>query len=235
MLVCDLLSSSAQKAPERTALLHGDRSWSYGQMEDLSNRIARLIAASGLTPGDRVLVVMENSMENVATYYGILKAGCVSVEIHDRTTPAEAQYYVRNSGAKACILSKAAAGRLPDIDVPVVLSQAELQAGTSRTVIPWTAIETMDSARPDISVPEDALAAIVYTSGSTGAPKGVMLSHRNLCTNTAAIVSYLGLTPSDRVMAVLPFYYVYGKTLLNTHVMAGGSLVINNRFAFPTP
>ncbi|HQI80400.1 MAG TPA: class I adenylate-forming enzyme family protein [Deltaproteobacteria bacterium] len=233
MRVCDLLTSSAQKAPERTALLHGDRSVSYGELEGLSNRIARLLAESGLEPGDRVLVVMENSMESAAAYYGILKAGCVSVEIHDRTTPSEAQYYVKNSGAKACILSRTASSRLSDIDAEVVLSQGEIQAVASRIVIPWAQIEAMDSTRPDISVPEDALAAIVYTSGSTGAPKGVMLSHRNLCTNTAAIVSYLGLTSADRVMAVLPFYYVYGKTLLNTHVMAGGSVVINNRFAFP--
>ena len=76
-------------------------------------------------------------------------------------------------------------------------------------------------------------AAIVYTSGSTGKPKGVTLRHANIVANTESIVQYLELTPYDRVMVVLPFHYVYGKSLLNTHVAAGGSIVIENGFLFP--
>jgi acyl-CoA synthetase (AMP-forming)/AMP-acid ligase II len=78
------------------------------------------------------------------------------------------------------------------------------------------------------------LAAIIYTSGSTGAPRGVMLTHRNLAANTRSIVEYLGLTARDRVMCVLPFYYVYGLSLLHTHLAVGGSVVIDTRFAFPS-
>jgi acyl-CoA synthetase (AMP-forming)/AMP-acid ligase II len=77
------------------------------------------------------------------------------------------------------------------------------------------------------------LAAIIYTSGSTGAPRGVMLSHGNIAANTASIVEYLELSSADRVMVILPFYYVYGLSLLHTHVAVAGSLVIDNRFAFP--
>jgi acyl-CoA synthetase (AMP-forming)/AMP-acid ligase II len=80
---------------------------------------------------------------------------------------------------------------------------------------------------------DDDLAAIIYTSGSTGTPRGVMLTHRNITANTDSIVQYLGLASADRVMVVLPFYYVYGLSLLHTHIAVGGTLVLDNRFAFP--
>ena len=77
------------------------------------------------------------------------------------------------------------------------------------------------------------LASLVYTSGVTGKPKGVMLSHRNLVSNAHSVVQYLGLGPQERMMVVLPFYYIYGRSLLYTHFLSGGSLVIDNRFAYP--
>ena len=85
----------------------------------------------------------------------------------------------------------------------------------------------------DIFVTSDDLASIIYTSGSTGTPKGAMLSHGNIVANTTAIVDFFHLGPQDIHMVVLPFFYVMGKSLLNTHVAAGGTLVINNRFAYP--
>nr|WP_218188406.1 AMP-binding protein [Desulfosarcina cetonica] len=77
------------------------------------------------------------------------------------------------------------------------------------------------------------LGSIIYTSGSTGKPKGVMLTHGNIVANVLAICQYQHLTEHDIQMAVLPFFYVMGKSLLNTIFAAGGTLVINNKFAFP--
>ena len=93
-----------------------------------------------------------------------------------------------------------------------------------------------------MAVPEDDpgvrmidldVASIVYTSGSTGKPRGAVLSHLNIVSNTRSIVDYLELTSEDRVLAVLPFYYIYGKSLLNTHFFVGGSVVVDNRFLYP--
>jgi acyl-CoA synthetase (AMP-forming)/AMP-acid ligase II len=78
------------------------------------------------------------------------------------------------------------------------------------------------------------LASLIYTSGVTGKPKGVMLSHLNLVSNAHSVVQYFGLTPQDRMMVVLPFYYIYGRSLLYTHFLTGGSLVVDNRFAYPS-
>jgi acyl-CoA synthetase (AMP-forming)/AMP-acid ligase II len=88
------------------------------------------------------------------------------------------------------------------------------------------------SVTPSDQAPHE-LAAIFYTSGSTGEPKGVMLSHRNLVSNTLATVQYLGLTGDDSVLVILPFYYIYGNSLLLTHVATGGQVVIDNRFMYP--
>ncbi len=81
--------------------------------------------------------------------------------------------------------------------------------------------------------PRRDLAAVMLTSGSTGESKGVMVTHRNIESNSCDIIQYLGLGPEDKTMTVLPFYYCYGMSLLHTHLMAGGSLVLNNRFMFP--
>lgn len=227
------LESSAEKYPEKTAVFHGAATATFGMINSLSNRIAHMLLKNGLEKGDRVLLVMENSIEGISCYYGILKAGGVSVEIHDRSTLSEVSYYISNSGSKICILSASCTKRMEGIDIPIIICSANPPESFSGTFVPWNEIETMPDHNPGVSLHEEDLAAIVYTSGSTGKPKGVMLSHKNVCSNSHSIASYLGLDESDRVMAVLPFYYVYGKSLLNTHFLVGGSIVINNRFIFP--
>ena len=232
-LVHQFLETSAGVYPDKTALLDGELEATYSEIDSLANRLARLLTLHGLQKGDRVLMIMENSLKSVVGYYGVLKAGGVCVEVPERTTGAEASYYIQNSGAKICILSSSSAKRLSDIDVPCVIGPDVDLLNRSVTRLTWSDVKAMPDRAPENRVTECDLAAIVYTSGSTGRPKGVMLTHKNICTNTASIVSYLNLTEADRVMAVLPFYYVYGKTLLNTHFMVGGSVVVNNRFAFP--
>jgi long-chain acyl-CoA synthetase len=232
-LVHGFLEESAGAYPDKVAVLEGSRSATFSDINSLAGRLAAVLMSKGLKKGDRVLMALENSIEGVAGYYGVLKAGGVCVEVPDRSVPAEVSYFIENSGARICILSNASARRLGPVDARCIIGPDIPHEQAGPHCVTWDEVRraTGDALRE--SVLEDDLAAIVYTSGSTGRPKGVMLSHRNLCANTGAIVSYLGLTAADRVMAVLPFHYVYGKTLLNTHFMAGGSVVINNRFAFP--
>ena len=92
--------------------------------------------------------------------------------------------------------------------------------------------EALPEAIPGVEFDREKCAEIIFTSGSTGKPKGVMISHKNLIANTSSIVEYLQLTPDDRMLVVLPFYYCYGLSLLHTHLRVGGSIVFNNSFIF---
>lgn len=92
--------------------------------------------------------------------------------------------------------------------------------------------EDMAAETPGRSFDREKCAEIIFTSGSTGQPKGVMISHKNLIANTSSIVEYLQLSPDDRMLVVLPFYYCYGLSLLHTHLRIGGSIVFNNSFIF---
>ena len=232
-LVHHHLEVQADKQPEKTAVFHGAQTATYSDIESKANRIANLLIESRLKTGDRVLVVIENSINSIAAYYGILKAGGVSVEVHDRSARPEIEYFLQNSGAKFCLLSNATAPKLTGISCSTIIGPETDFYNPGGRYKKYSDADVMPKTRPMTDIKPDNLAAIVYTSGSTGKPKGVMLTHGNLAANTKSIVAYLGLTPDDRAMSILPFYYVYGKTVLNTHFRSGGSIVINNRFAFP--
>ena len=241
MLLHRLLSRSAERTPDATAVIEPGNTISYGELELRANAIAVELAAAGVRAGDRVVVALPNSIEFVATYFGVLKAGAVVVPLPPGPRSDRLPKVVQDCEPSACVVDDSTwpllatssfqhharflALRSPSASRPA--GAAALKA-LDRQIAPLT-----DGVDLLPALNEQDLAAIIYTSGSTGAPRGVMLSHRNVTTNADSIVQYLGLTSADRVMVVLPFYYVYGLSLLHTHVAVGGTLVIDNRFAFP--
>jgi acyl-CoA synthetase (AMP-forming)/AMP-acid ligase II len=179
----------------------------------------------GLTKGDRVGLLAENSPLAVAAYLGAIYAGCCAVPLNLDCSPAALDEIVATTGMRRIVVSERFADGLRE-------SARRWRVG----LLAGPADRLPEPARrlpPCCVDPGSDLAAIMFTSGSTGAAKGVMVTHRNIESNTRDIIGYLGLGPGDRVMAVLPFYYCYGASLLHTHLMAGGCLVLNNRFMFP--
>jgi acyl-CoA synthetase (AMP-forming)/AMP-acid ligase II len=236
MLLHRLLDESAQRTPDAVALIEPQRAITYGELQGRANQFADLFLRSGVKRGDRIVLALDNSIELVAAYFGAMKSGGVAVPLpggprSDRLMPA-----IADCTPTVCVLDGAAARELQ----PAMLdgTAAVFVSGDSHTVqIPAANLETAVAAcSTHATGPRTIdldLAAIIYTSGSTGEPRGVMLSHRNLVANARSIVRYLALTSGDRVMCVLPFHYVYGLSLLHTHIAVGGSVVIDNRFAFP--
>ena len=242
MLVHDFLRRSAERTPDAIALIEPAASATYGEVNRRANRAARALIAAGVRRGDRVVLAMDDGIEAVASYFGAMKAGAIAVPLppgphNDRFVRA-----VKDCSPTAAVVNPptaqdaataAALGGIPAVFVTTGNASAS-RPPSDCAFGDWSlAVEAVADDEPSVRVIDLDLAAIIYTSGSTGAPRGAMLSHLNIRANTESIVEYLKLTATDRVMCVLPFYYVYGLSLLHTHVAVGGSVIVDPRFAFP--
>ncbi len=254
----DILLAGAAHAPDRVAVSHGKACITYRDLVAAAARVGGVLEK--LPKGSRVGLLCENSINYVIGFFAVCSAGQVVVPLDTSLKPDSLHGILNDCGATGLIVSRrfaSAAAKLIGKNSPIELivteepvefenrsletcSFAELLDGTGSPMIPdavQTRLEHMAASEP----PEfdnqmkcsDDLAAIFYTSGSTGAAKGVMLSNRNLVSNTVATVDYLNLTGDDSVIVVLPLYYIYGNSLMLTHLLCGGRLVIENRFAYP--
>jgi long-chain acyl-CoA synthetase len=243
MLVHEFLENATDRHPDRPAVWYKDEWLPFFEIEARSNRSARALAGLGVRRGQRVALLYENSFDYVVNYYAILKAGGVTVALNTDQTEDSLTYYLNHSESVALIVQEKYLPLLQKIGRNLRFLSRIVSGRGSFTPDGWgEAVRYLSFAEiagsfpatnPGLRQIDVDLASIIYTSGSTGDPKGVMLSHLNIVQNTTSIVEYLKLTKDDRIMVVLPFYYVYGKSLLNTHFFVGGSVVIDNRFAFP--
>lgn len=223
-------------APERPALIGPDGAHSFADLDNAAECLSQWLLRSGVQKGDRALLSSENSFFWVACYIGCLRAGCVAVPVATSSTAAEFAY-IRDSTSPAVVLlgSRQANHAVPFGGPCVVDGPLPNERGLSpRTSVFGNLLRGGYLSRlPAVTVDDQReLAAIMFTSGSTGTPRGVMVTHRNIISNTESIVEYMRLSRSERVMAVLPFHYCFGTSLLHSHLRAGGSLVIGERFVY---
>jgi len=234
-LVHELLGAAAARAPEAEALVThepGAVRLTYAALAAAAARVTHQLLGLGVVPGDRVALLAHNGVEWVAGWYGALAAGAIVVPINTAADPHSLVHYLGDAGARVLIVG-------PRLERVVALAGERLGPITiiahgslklpSATVVP----AATDGAAPAVEVGPDDRAAIIYTSGSTGRPRGAVLTHANLTSNVAAIVAYLGLGAGERALALLPFYYVYGLSVLNTTVAVAGTVVVENRFQYP--
>jgi amino acid adenylation domain-containing protein len=245
MLVHHFVERSAAQTPQAIAVIEPGKAISYQELDRLSNRVANALRDRGVVRGDRVLLALENSIELVASYLGVLKAGAVAVPLPPGPRSDRLSRALEDCSPSACLLDPVTAhaleqaGALARVKRVLTYSRNKRASaeGTPPPAANQVALNTALAAASPEPCPSTAidldLAAIIYTSGSTGAPRGVMLRHRNIVANTRSIAEYLHLTSADRAMCVLPLYYVYGLSLLHTHLMTGGSVVLDNRFTYP--
>ncbi len=213
-------------ANNQVALLGGGEKITYQTLRRMTAQIAVQLRADGIKPNDRVALLGVNSPFWVASYIAIFHIGAVVVPLPTTIQPDEFKEIKRFAEIKAICLSQRSARRLAE------------GATDGLSLI----FDDQLAAMPDVSlhdVPihpidgEHTEAALMLTSGTTSRPKLVRVSHGNLHANTNSIIEYLKLTAVDRIMIAMPLYYCFGLSLLHTHLQVGGSVVLNNMFAFP--
>ena len=222
MRIEQAINPTIESCCRKTAIVYKAKHWSYADLRNLVDTQMSRLSKAGLSERDRAIVWMENSPEYVATYLAVLELGGIVVALHPQTTAEEVMRIIRHVGAAGLIVS-------PSVKQWTIGGLAPLGL---RFLLAGDIIQHMDYQDAEYEVPNDA-AQIIYTSGSTGRPKGVVLTHANLVANTRSILEYLQLTADDSVMAVLPFVYAYGNSVMLTHLFAGGTIVIENNMLYP--
>jgi len=172
--------------------------------------------------GQHIFLLSANNIFFLKAYLAIIKSGNICIPLDPSIEKENFRYIHELTLPKLIFLT-------PDVERKLELGSSSIN------VLPDSDAyveKPVSGATSEKEFDRERCAEIIFTSGSTGKPKGVMISHKNLIANTSSIVEYLQLTPDDRMLVVLPFYYCYGLSLLHTHLRVGGSIVFNNAFIF---
>lgn len=234
----ECLRRAAGRDPDHAAIICGDSRTSYAELAGLVERFAaRLAASRGFRRGDRCVLFLDNRLENAVAILGTLRAGGV-FSVVNPTTKADKLAYVLGDCEASVLVTQAnlmpvarpAAAQAPALRRVVVVDGETAHGAVSWADFMAEAVPALPAAPQGIDID---LAMLVYTSGSSGQPKGVMMTHRNVVFAATSVSGYLRMDRSDVVLSVLPLSFDYGLYQLLMCVMCGATLVLEKTFAFP--
>jgi long-chain acyl-CoA synthetase len=233
LTIASILAESAERHAERTAVVLGDLRMTYAQLWAHSKQYAAVLREKGVGPGDKVALLLPNTPHFPLAYFGTLALGAVAVPVHALLKAEEIQYVLQDSGAQVLICAAPLLGEgakgAEMAGVPVL---AVMDGGDAT-------LERIDAAAQkatpiDALVPREAddTAVILYTSGTTGTPKGAEITHLNVMMNVLSSATYsFDITPDDVVLGCLPLFHTFGQTCcMNTAFFVGASIVLLPRF-----
>ncbi|WP_229683121.1 fatty acid--CoA ligase family protein [Virgibacillus oceani] len=244
MNLSDQLSITARNHPNKTALVFQDQKTSYLELEGAVTRFASQLRKLGYQKGDHIALAVGNSPYYVIGLYGALRLGAVVIPINPLYTAHELTYILKNGDVKAVITMdvllekfEAIAGNLPGVQHYI---SCESSAGISlENHSLYAKLKSFTNLLQEgtlmyekTKLDDEDTALILYTSGTTGQPKGAMLSHRNLFSNAKDVADYLTINGDDSVIAALPMFHVFCLTVaLNAPLMNGGTVLIMPKFS----
>ncbi|MBI5055398.1 MAG: AMP-binding protein [Nitrospirae bacterium] len=241
-LVHHFLEYSAQRYPDKTALVHQGKRLTYAAIDSAADKLAVSLQQRGIERGDRVAVFMDNSVEAVVSIFAALKAGAVFMVVNHTTKTEKLEFIMNNSRARALLTQESRAETVralhcPFLETIIITGQHQsFELQSSKAPVCFLYEEALNSGREDAvssKCIDMDLASIIYTSGSTGFPKGVMLSHLNMVSAAHSITTYLENNEDDIILNVLPLSFDYGLYQVLMAFKTGATVVLESTFTYP--
>ncbi|QEY63046.1 long-chain fatty acid--CoA ligase [Metapseudomonas lalkuanensis] len=237
-VLSSLSEQAAKRFADQTALIVGEKELSFNEIDSLAARFAGGLRKNGVQRGQVVILHLPNGWEWIVSYYAIARLGAVVVPANFLLSIEEIAYITANSGAIAVIAPRDrcealtqtladAGAREPDL--VIALSPVAVAAQETIAYLDFDSL-LREVAVPPVEVEPDDLFTIAYTSGTTGNPKGAMLTHRNVFMSTALTATVHVRCPGERVVSALPFPHVYGNVVMNACFLVGMTLISTERF-----
>jgi long-chain acyl-CoA synthetase len=233
----EIVALAAQRTPDKPAIIFRDQATTYGELDQRVNQVANGLLAMGVKQGDRVGLYVHNLPLFIEAYYGVLRIGGTIVPMNPLYKPSELAFILNDAGAKAVVTIgafypniKAARQEIASLQHAVAAAPASMDGAIS-----WRQAfgNASSSAPPPVTVQPDDVAVICYTSGTTGRPKGAMLTHRNFISNCTQMNASprIGLNSADVVWLGLPLFHIYAMNVgMNLATIIGATMVLMERF-----
>jgi acyl-coenzyme A synthetase/AMP-(fatty) acid ligase len=241
-LVQDILQSNADFRPGKIALICEDRRLTYEELNIMSNRMANALISQGVQRGDRIILYMYNCVELVVSIFAALKADGIFTVVDYATRPDKLSYIAADCGGVALVthdhqaeLTTKLMKEVPSLRFAILTgSETVWKAGENSRLLSFDRIQKeLPTNLPNHKTLDCDLAYLLYTSGSTGDPKGVMTTHRSSLFAIEIAIEYLGLSENDIVTSPLPLSYSHGFNQLLKTLRVGATLILEKSFAYP--
>jgi O-succinylbenzoic acid--CoA ligase len=229
-----MLAETVARHADREALVSGDTRLTHAALDDIAARVAAGLLRRGVAPGDRVAILCANEPAFVYALLGIIRLGAIAVPVNVREQAPELAYILDQCGAAAIVFDGALAQRLPDARTASRLLLRLSVADTAAGAEPFAALLGEDQRLEPAAAAPDDVAVILYTSGTTGHPKGATLTHLNLVHSLLHYRYCLGLEASDRALLAVPASHVTGLVaILGAMLAVGGCTLLLREFKAP--
>ncbi len=233
-----LLTQSVSKYPDKIAVSFSNKNYSFKAIEQQSNRLATYFQTNGIQRGDRIVIILGNTIETIVSFWAILKIGAIVIPVGTEMKANKIDYILKDSGASVLITNEIIALKNKDMlqaqQLKKILIPNPSVLLTETWIDPFETALTRNSntltSSGSISID---LAAIIYTSGSTGEPKGVMHTHDSMLAATHSLNTYLGYNDRDKVLCALPLSFDYGLYQMIMSISVGATLLLEKEFTWP--